>query len=214
MELIVKTNIQKAQKKYKLSKKETKVIANTLSVSFKGYPLFEYFSNDKYSIKKMETFWKVNLKTISEKTVIIGDSEEMNSLVIFSPYENNKFSVWKYIKAGGLFMAMKMGAKSVKKMSAFEKIALEIKAKYAHENCWYLYTFVTKPVCRGKGIGRTVITQMLDYLDKNKQDCYLETLLPINLKIYKKYGFELQESVPIPNTDLTIYALLRKYQNK
>ena len=29
-------------------------------------------------------------------------------------------------------------------------------------------------------------------------------------KFYKKYGFELKEEVKVPNTDLTLYAMLRK----
>lgn len=30
---------------------------------------------------------------------------------------------------------------------------------------------------------------------------------------YKKYGFELKEEVKVPNTDLTLYAILRKVKN-
>ena len=55
---------------------------------------------------------------------------------------------------------------------------------------------------------------MLEYLDKRKQDCYLETLVPINVEIYKKYGFELKEEIKVPNTDLTLYAMLRIAKTK
>ena len=68
-----------------LSKKDIDVFANNLAVSFKGYPLFEYFANDKYDIKKMKKFWKVSLKTMSDKTFFLADSEDANSLAIFSP---------------------------------------------------------------------------------------------------------------------------------
>jgi predicted acetyltransferase len=50
---------------------------------------------------------------------------------------------------------------------------------------------------------------MLNYLDEHQQDCYLETLSPVNVEIYKKYGFELKEEVKVPNTNLTLYAMLR-----
>ena len=36
----------------------------------------------------------------------------------------------------------------------------------------------------------------------------------INVEIYKKYGFELKEEIKVPNTDLTLYAMLRIAKTK
>ena len=63
-------------------------MANNLAVSFQGYPLFEYFANNKYNVSKMKTFWKVSLKTMSEKTFFLSDSEDANSLAIFHLMKN------------------------------------------------------------------------------------------------------------------------------
>lgn len=108
----------------------------------------------------------------------------------------------------------KMGIKGIKKMSDFENFANKIKRKYAKKNCWYLYTFVTMPGHRGKGLGSKLMKPMLEYLDKNNQDCYLETLKEVNVGIYEKYGFELMKTVEFPNTDLTLYAMLRSAKKK
>ena len=207
---ILKSNIAEIKKEHGLTKKDLDTFANNLAVSFRGYPLFEYFSNYKYNASKMKTFWKVSLKTMSEKTFFIADSEDANSLAIFSPYEKGGVSIWKYIKAGGLGMIPKIGLKCAKRMSSFEKFAVEIKNKYSTPNCWYLYVFVTMPEFRGKGLGSKIMRPMLGYLDEHKQDCYLETLSTINVEIYKKYGFELKEEVKVPGTDLVLYAMFRK----
>jgi GNAT superfamily N-acetyltransferase len=209
MDIILKSNIKKIKKDHFLDKKDIDLFANNLATSFQGYPLFEYFANYEYDISKMKKFWKVSLKTMSQKTFFLADSKRANSLAIFSPYEKGSISIWKYIKAGGLGMISKIGIKCAKKMTSFEKFAMDIKNKYAKEGCWYLYVFVTMPKSRGKGLGSKIMRPMMDYLDDNKQDCYLETLLPINVEIYKKYGFELKEEVKVPNTDLTLYAMLR-----
>ena len=206
---VLKSNIREISKEYGLNKKDVDTFANTLAVSFQGYPLFEYFANNKYDAKRMKKFWKVSLKTMSEKTFFISDSEEANSLAIFSPYEKGGISIWKYIKAGGLGLIPAIGLKMTKRMTTFEKFAMEIKDKYANQGCWYLYVFVTMPEFRGKGLGSKLMRPMMDYLDQHKQDCYLETLLPINVEIYKKYGFELKEEVKVPGTDLILYAMLR-----
>jgi ribosomal protein S18 acetylase RimI-like enzyme len=206
---LLKSNIEDVKKEHGLNKKDFEVFSNNLAVSFKGYPLFEYFSNNKYNIKKMKKFWKVSLKTMSDKTFFLADSEDANSLAIFSPYEKGGISIWKYIKAGGLGLIPTIGIKMTKKMAKFEKFAMEIKNKHAKPGCWYLYVFVTMPEFRGKGVGKKILAPMCNYLDEHQQDCYLETLLPINIEIYKKFGFELKEEVKVPNSDLTLYAMLR-----
>ena len=139
----------------------------------------------------------------------MADSEDVNSLAIFSPYEKGRVSIWKYIKAGGLGLIPSIGIKTTKRMTSFEKFAMKIKNKHSKPGCWYLYVFVTMPEFRGKGLGSKIMKPMLEYLDEKNQDCYLETLVPINVEIYKKYGFELKEEVNVPNTDLTLYAMLR-----
>lgn len=211
---LLKSNIEEVKKEHGLNKKDFDVFSNNLAISFKGYPLFEYFSNNKYNVEKMKKFWKVSLKTMSDKTFFLADSEEANSLAIFSPYEKGGVSIWKYIKAGGLGLLPCMGIKMTKKMTSFEKFALEIKNKHSKPGCWYLYVFVTMPEFRGKGLGSKIMKPMLEYLDEHNQDCYLETLLPINVEIYKKYGFELKEEVHVPNTDLILYAMLRTAKAK
>ena len=209
MDIIVKSNIEEIKKEHVLSKNDIDLFANNLAVSFQGYPLFEYFAYNNYNISKMKKFWKVSLKTMSNRTFFLSLGEDARTLAIFSPYEKSSISIWKYIKAGGLGMVAKMGLKSTKRMTTFEKFAMEIKNKYAQPGCWYLYVFVTMPEFRSKGLGSKIMKPMLKYLDDNNQDCYLETLLPINVDIYKRYGFELKESIKVPGTDLTLYAMLR-----
>ena len=206
---LLKSDIEEVKKEHGLNKKDFEVFSNNLAVSFKGYPLFEYFADYKYDIKKMKKFWKVSLKTMSDKTFFLADSNKANSLAVFSPYEKGGISIWKYIKAGGLGLITSIGIKMTKRMTSFEKFAMEIKNKHSKPGCWYLYVFVTLPEFRGKGLGSKIMKPMLNYLDKHNQDCYLETLLPINVEIYKNYGFELKEEVKVPNTDLTLYAMLR-----
>lgn len=211
---IVKSNIEEIRKDHGLNKKDIDVFANNLAVSFKGYPLFEYFAYDKYNTKKMKKFWKVSLKTMSDRTFFLADGDEASSLAIFSPYEKEGVSILKYIKAGGLGLITSLGIKTTKRMTSFEKFAMEVKNRYAKPGCWYLYVFVTMPEFRGKGLGSKIMKPMLKYLDEHNQDCYLETLLPINVNIYKKFGFELKEEVKVPNTDLTLYAMLRTVKTK
>ena len=91
MSNLLKSNIEEVKKEHALDKKDFDVFSNNLAISFKGYPLFEYFANDNYNIKKMKKFWKVSLKTMSDKTFFLTDSEEANSLAIFPPMKKVGF---------------------------------------------------------------------------------------------------------------------------
>ena len=79
---ILKSNIEEIRKEHGLSKKDIDIFAGNLAISFKGYPLFEYFANDKYNIKKMKKFWKVSLKTMSDKTFFLYDLENNDKIVL------------------------------------------------------------------------------------------------------------------------------------
>ena len=192
-----------------LDKNDLDIFSNNLAISFKGYPLFETLSNHKYNVKKMKRFWKVSLKTIAKNSFFLTDSKDANSLAIFSPYQKDGISTWEYVKAGALTLLPTMGIKTTNRMTSFEKFALQIKNKYAKPGCWYLFTFVTMPEFRGTGLGSKIIRPILNYIDELKQDCYLETVSPTNVEIYKKFGFELKEEVKVPNADLILYAMLR-----
>lgn len=76
-------NIEQLKGFYHLDKNNIAAFAECLAESFKGYPLFEYFVCDKYSVKKMKTFWNVNLKMFVDKTVCYADSKDVKSVVIF-----------------------------------------------------------------------------------------------------------------------------------
>ena len=205
----LKSDFEKIKLHQGLDKNDLDIFSNNLAISFKGYPLFETLSNHKYNVKKMKRFWKVSLKTIAKNSFFLTDSKDANSLAIFSPYQKDGISTWEYVKAGALTLLPTMGIKTTNRMTSFEKFALQIKNKYAKPGCWYLFTFVTMPEFRGTGLGSKIIRPMLNYIDELKQDCYLETVSPTNVEIYKKFGFELKEEVKVPNADLTLYAMLR-----
>lgn len=206
-------NIKQLKEFYNLDKNNLDSFAQCLAESFKGYPLFEYFACYKYSVKKMKTFWNINLKMFINNTVCYADSKDVKSVVIFSPYDHKDANVFQYLKSGGLKILFTLGIKSAKRMLKFEKFANSIKNKYSTEKCWYLYSLVVRPEFRGNKLGSTMLRSMFDYLDSVNQDCYLETLVPINVEIYKHYGFELMETVKVPDSDLVLYAMLRKARN-
>lgn len=187
-------------------------IAETLALSFQSYPLFEYFMADRYDVSKMKAFWTVSLKTVKNSACFVTEAEGLRSAAVLIPNEKSDVSVGRYIRSGGLGLIFKIGPRAVSRMLRFESVAAKIKSKYATPTCWYLYLFVTHPDFQGEGYGARVLRESLRFLDEARQDCYLETLSSVNVEIYRHFGFELKETVRIPDTDLTLYAMVKIYK--
>ena len=192
--------------------KTADAFAHALAVSFQGYPLFEHFSNYKYSVPKMEYFWKVTLKTVWDSAYLVQDSEQLNSAIVSLPCAQSHTSFWTYVRTGGLGIPLRLGLRSALGLLHFEEFAKKIKSKYVTDSCHYLFAFVTLPEARGKGYGSIALKELLRFYDEEHLDCYLETLTPTNVEIYKKHGFCLMEEVSVPNTDLVLYAMYRRAQ--
>lgn len=193
-----------------LDAEQTATVASVLAVSFREYPLFDYFTNHKYNEKKMKVFWRVSLKTFKDSALVARDGKDFNSLAVFLPSEASKLSIGKYLASGGFNIVFKTGLPVALRMLRFDSFAEKIKKKYATSKCYYFYTFVTLPEMRGKGYGSKVMRTILDFLDENGSDCYLETMSERNVELYKSYGFELVETARVPGSDIMLYAMLRK----
>lgn len=192
-----------------MKKEDISAFANCLSKSFQGYPLFEYFSGNAYDIETMSEFFAMNLRT-NEAVVGLSTSKNLEGIALFVPPWQKEINLLGYIQAGGIRVVKKMGLSAVSRMLQFENFAEKIKKKHQTERCWYFLMLGVLPEHRGMGYGSSLVKPVLAYLDAKGQDCYLETLVPKNVEIYKRYGFQLMESALIPNTSMTLYAMLRK----
>ena len=196
---------------YMMGHEDVSQYAECLTSAFEGYSLFEYFSNYNYDAKKMKAFWQTMLKASKNNSLSLSVNNESDSVIIcFKPGYSGPGLV-AYLKNGGLKIVRNFGLSSVSKMMKFEGFANSVKQKYADKDCWYIYSFVTKPDKQGQGYGSKLIKALLKFFDENKQNCYLETLKKENVEIYQHLNFDLVDVQNVPKTDLTIYAMYRAH---
>lgn len=184
--------------------------ADCFGDGFGGCNLMNYFYNGECDEKKTGLMWKVSIKAYNGNLLGIADSKNPNAATLFAPPEARSPDLFTYIRAGGLKLVWNFGIKGADRMEGFETFAEKIKKKYVTDNCWYLFGFVSRKESRGKGYGTKVLAPMLSYFDRTGQDCYLETIELNNVAMYEHFGFELMESAGIPNSELTLYSMLRK----
>lgn len=203
----IKTFIKERNLKV-MTKNDIQKFAECIAVSFKDYPLFEFFCNKKYSVKKMTNFWKVSLKMSNRKCLCLASDDDVNAVIILVPPKSKDPGVIKYLLNGGLRILFNFGFKGANRMLMFENYAGKIKSKYSDDKTWYINILCVKPEFRGQKLGGSLFKCSIELANFLNNSLYLETMKEINVKIYEKYGFELVETNQIKKTDFTMYSMV------
>jgi len=104
----------------------------------------------------------------------------------------------------------KMGREAGKRIKPIEEYSNKIHREYASGDHWYLQTLGVEPAHQGKGYGSLLMEYMLEKIDNtNPLPAFLETSTEINVKFYKRFGFEVMKEGIIPETDVEQWYLLR-----
>jgi GNAT superfamily N-acetyltransferase len=76
----------------------------------------------------------------------------------------------------------------------------------------YLYTwfFGVEKVARGKGAAVELKNYLYQKAEELKLPIYIETTIPVNKKIYERYGFEIYHTWKLPGTDITYWMMRRE----
>jgi GNAT superfamily N-acetyltransferase len=83
-----------------------------------------------------------------------------------------------------------------------------------HHRCmpgphWYLALLGVSPRCQGRGIGRALLTPVLQRADQEGLPCYLETFVPENVPFYEQRGFQVVDAGVEPQSRVPFWAMKR-----
>ena len=193
---------------YVMQPEDIKLFADTLADGFSQYNLFQYVCGRVYDHHKMSLFWEVSLALVADNAICIADSKDVNSVLVYIRPKSKEPSVLKYLKAGGLKMLWKMGARSAIRLLRFDAEAQRVAKRHRTDNDGYIMGFATRIDKQGQHYGKPLIEALLSYLDMTGEGCYLETLKPSNVGFYKRFSYELKEQVALKYSPLTLYAML------
>lgn len=180
-----------------------------LARAFEGYPILGSTNGQPLEAERMESFWKVVIKTHRDQALCIASDSEINSVMIITTPESKDTPTRSYLWNGGLIVGMKIGVKNLHNILKIVKCMDEIKKRYVKGDCWYILAFATQPETQGKSVGSNLIKRFIAFLDANNQDCYLETLMEKNVRIYDHLGFDLLNVTEVPEMDVTVYSMKR-----
>jgi predicted N-acetyltransferase YhbS len=81
---------------------------------------------------------------------------------------------------------------------------------YFTQPYWFLAPVFVSKKMQGKGIGSLIIRSQLKKIDETHFPCILVTQEKNNIPIYENYGFKVAVEVPIGQSELISYGMIRK----
>lgn len=84
-----------------------------------------------------------------------------------------------------------------------------IAKNHIKEPHWYLFLLVADPEVQRRGIGAMLLNESLEQIDQEGVAAYLETQKVENLAYYRRFGFELQNTITPIDGGPSLYAMVR-----
>jgi GNAT superfamily N-acetyltransferase len=78
-----------------------------------------------------------------------------------------------------------------------------------HWHCWMMGVL---PARQGTGVGRQLMRYTFEQSDRAGLPCNLETFSESSVRVHESQLYSIREAIKIPETPLTLYAMVRPAQ--
>jgi ribosomal protein S18 acetylase RimI-like enzyme len=95
------------------------------------------------------------------------------------------------IRTGLILFPLKLSRISNARIQVLDGAVDRLHAGAVTGRHWYLLLLGVDPACQGKGIGGSLLKQVLDMADCDHLPCFLDTNNENNLPFYEHYGFRV-----------------------
>ena len=202
---------------YQVSKIEIDKAQSVLAESFANDPFMQYLmGRNNYDLKKASLFHKFVINYGFKYGIVLATSANFEGVAVWLPPNKTEFTVWKSIQAGVISLVKIEGINFKKRLQFFKRFkGYGNYSAQLHKKCtsfpnWHLLEIGIANKYRGKGFASKLLRPILDELDKKGLHCYLETHNPVNVEIYRHFGFDVVIEGKLPNTEKPHWSMLRK----
>jgi len=194
-----------------LDKTQVKAAGEVLGRALKDDPVSVWDIPDK---EKRHAVMKHVFQMTSCLGVKYGEthatSPNLEGIAVWLPYINKKYKL--LINIGCLLKSKmyKLGREAQKRIKPIEEHSTKVHREFVPGDHWYLQTLGVEPTHQGKGYGSLLMEYMFEKIDNTDPlPVFLETSTELNVKFYKRFGFEVMKEGIIPETDVEQWYLLR-----
>ena len=194
-----------------LDKTQIKAAGEVLGRALQDDPVSVYDIPDK---EKRHAVMKHVFQMTSCLGVKYGETHatslNFEGIAVWLPYINKIYIFFIFEQPLLKGKVYKVGREASKRIKPIEEHSTIVHREFAPGDHWYLQTLGVEPAHQGKGYGSLLMEYMLEKIDNNHPlPVFLETSTEINVKFYKRFGFEVVKEEIIPGTGVKQWYLLR-----
>ncbi|MHA1986599.1 MAG: GNAT family N-acetyltransferase [Promethearchaeota archaeon] len=199
----------------RLQNDQIEVASRVAARAFQDDPLFIYYYPDPIE-RKIKTV--TNCRYLILLGILSGEvyttSRDIQGVAIWNTYglkDQTKGKQSKEIirKLRGVKRKMFSDPIFTKKYSINNIICNSLHSKHANFPHWNFSMLTIDPLHQGRGYASMLIKPKLREIDKENLPSYLNTHKEDNVSLHEHFGFKLLEEKKVPNSNLTVYAMLR-----
>jgi len=178
--------------------------------SFRDDPLINYiFPSKKEKDEHFPIMMRHRAKQGFDCGEVFATSSRFEGIAIWNDPDKEKRSFFKDLRSGGFKLLRTVRIERIRVMMRVAKFTNERRAKYAIAPYLHLGPVAVAPEYQGQGYASSLIRPMLQHLDTEGLNCYLEAQTETNVSIYQHYGFEIVAEEVVPGTDIQRWAMIR-----
>jgi GNAT superfamily N-acetyltransferase len=184
-----------------------------LANSFRGYPFFEYCLGDADNYDRMAPGM---FARFVRWTMLYGKAwatSDLNAVALRQPPGTRSMGFWNTLRSGLAFSFLRLDGATRRRFSRSAPIVTEthqrIMGDQPHWHCWMMGVL---PARQGTGVGRRLMRYTFEQSDRVGLPCYLETFSESSVHVHESQLYCIQQAVKIPETPLTLYAMVRPPQ--
>jgi GNAT superfamily N-acetyltransferase len=184
-----------------------------LANAFRGYPFFEYCLGDADTYERMAPRM---FASFVRWTMLYGKAwatSDLNAVALRRPPGTRSIGFWDALRSGLAFTFMRMDGATTQRFrraaSMVEETHKRIMGNQPHWHCWMMGVL---PARQGSGIGGRLMRYTFEQSDQAGLPCYLETFSESSVRVHESQMYSIRETIKIPETPLTLYAMVRPEQ--
>jgi ribosomal protein S18 acetylase RimI-like enzyme len=136
--------------------------------------------------------------------------ETLEAAAIWLPPSEPHFSVRRLARLGYLTAVFKLDPWALIRYVATMAKLERLHERDVHGPHWYLAVLGVDPPRQGQGVGGSIIQPVLRRADMERLPCYLETGKEIDVRFYRKHGFEVLTEGDLPLGGPRYWTMLRE----
>ncbi|MEO0073430.1 MAG: GNAT family N-acetyltransferase [candidate division WOR-3 bacterium] len=185
--------------------------AATLARAFRNDPLWSWvFPDTRHRLCRLQQLFRWYLGVgLHYGTVEV--SSDLSGVAMWLDDSWSELGLPLPLLLSGLVLPLQLGLVPLCRMMAAERLNTRLHRQLITGRHEHLAELGVLPEAQGRGVGTALVQHRLE---KTELPCYVETQSKPNVRFYQRLGFELKACVPLRNSPVTVWCLVRPGREK